>query len=112
MEPPKTHYNCHSHVWDAHVRHQLPPDHPLAQFVYKKLPDRTVVKGLCRAYMVELEDNDPSRKRRKRTNTDKPQQQQTQPKLPTNGSPIQDSITGEFYPTFREKLTLILLKVF
>ena len=47
-EPPKTHYNCHSHVWDAHVRHQLPPDHPLSQFVYKKLPDRNAVKGLCR----------------------------------------------------------------
>ena len=53
-EPPKTHYNCHSHVWDAHIRHQLPPENPLAALVYKRLPDRGAVKALCRGYVVDL----------------------------------------------------------
>ena len=55
-EAPKTHYNCDSHVWDAHIRHQLPSEHPLAHYTYKRLPDRRAVKPLCSAYVVPLSD--------------------------------------------------------
>ena len=58
-EAPKTHYNCDSHVWDAHIRHQLPPEHPLAHLPYKRLPDRRAVKPLCSAYVVPLPDTVP-----------------------------------------------------
>ena len=32
--------------------------------------------------------------------------------LPTNKRPGTDAFTGKFYQTFREKLTLVLLKLF
>eukprot|EP00727_Mastigamoeba_balamuthi_P005359 m51a1_g14821 hypothetical protein (1080) ;mRNA; r:640151-644990 len=58
-ESAKTHYNCHSHVWDAHVRHELAGASPEAALVYKKLPNREAVKPLLEPYMVELPDTSP-----------------------------------------------------
>lgn len=55
-EPPKTHYNCYSHVWDSHIRHSLPQENPLGAVVYKKIVDKTQVKELCKKYMIELDD--------------------------------------------------------
>ncbi|BFU21226.1 hypothetical protein EHI8A_006510 [Entamoeba histolytica HM-1:IMSS-B] len=53
---PKTHYNCYSHVWDAHLRHII--SFQTIGFKkapsYKKLPDRKAVRKLCENYMQKL----------------------------------------------------------
>ena len=60
-EPPKTHYNCYSHVWDSHIRHSLPQDNPLGAVVYKKIADKVQVKELCKQYMIELDDSNATK---------------------------------------------------
>ncbi|KAL7715369.1 Peptidase S74 domain-containing protein [Entamoeba marina] len=55
---PKTHYNCYSHVWDAHLRHIISsPLYPKKTPSYKKLPDKKMVKGLCEKYMSLIDNN-------------------------------------------------------
>lgn len=82
-EPPKTHYNCFSHVWDSHVRRSLPPEDPLSALPYKRITDRTAVKELCRKYIVELSDESKRRGGRSPPNThsqqQSPQEIQSQP---------------------------------
>ena len=61
-EPVKTYYNCHSHVWDRHVRFELDPQHPLAQFQYKNIPSdqKEYAKALCKKYLIELNTIKPN----------------------------------------------------
>lgn len=77
-EPPKTHYNCFSHVWNSHIRRSLSPEHPLSKMTYKNITDRTIVKKLCRQYIIELPDEN---KRRGKTSYNIDQQQATVPQL-------------------------------
>ncbi|EDR22899.1 hypothetical protein EDI_021390 [Entamoeba dispar SAW760] len=55
-EPVKTHYNCYSHVWDAHLRHLAasPIYGGEKGQVYKKLTQRLEAKRQCELYMTEV----------------------------------------------------------
>ncbi|EAL52189.1 hypothetical protein CL6EHI_027790 [Entamoeba histolytica] len=55
-EPVKTHYNCYSHVWDAHLRHLAasPIYGGEKGQVYKKLTHRLEAKKQCELYMTEV----------------------------------------------------------
>lgn len=80
-EPCKTHYNAHSHAWDAHVRHELGADHPLGSVVYKKLPDRDAVKKLCQRYLYELPDETTRKAKRQKKQHDALSMGQTNPQV-------------------------------
>ncbi|KAH3744971.1 leucine rich repeat protein, bspa family protein [Pelomyxa schiedti] len=107
---PKTYYNCYSHVWDAHVRHELAgatepgtPANLLSALVYKKLEDRDAVKHLCVRYIAEIPDLDvaggPTAKKRKHVH---PHQNVVVPNsLPFLPNAVQPCpVSGEFYPQY------------
>ena len=56
IEPPKTRYNCCSHVWDAHLRRKCCKnnDPQYENVSYKALKNKTVVNELCINYMRKL----------------------------------------------------------
>ena len=97
-EPPKTHYNCFSHVWDSHIRRSLTPDNPLAELTYKRITDRTAVKELCRQYIIELSD-DSKRRARPQPQPQPQSQLQFQPQLQQLPQPPQLFTTGQIEET-------------
>ncbi|KAL7712554.1 Peptidase S74 domain-containing protein [Entamoeba marina] len=58
-EPVKTRFNCYAHVWDTHLRQeytQNSDEFPATPF--KKTVDKTKMKPLCEAYMIQLVEKD------------------------------------------------------